>query len=277
MIVPQKNIIDFEEIGELTAFINEHFGFDFSSYCPSSLQRRLERLMVLKKIHSVEAFKNAVNNGQFSQSEIISQISINVTEMFRDPACFRELASTVIPGLSSLPSYKIWSAGCSSGEEMYSLAILFYEYNLSNKSIFYGTDISTAMIAKAKQGAYDAAVMKLYSDNYLKAGGKFSLGHYCAVQDNKFIINSSLREKMVFAIHNLASDFSFNEFHLIVCRNVLIYFDRQLKERALNLLIDSLAPGGYLVLGNKETAFFSGAMKYLYVVNSREKIYRKKI
>ncbi|MFN0204010.1 MAG: CheR family methyltransferase [Bacteroidia bacterium] len=259
----------------IIALIEKMYGFDFSGYSRTSLQRRFLRLMHLTQCKTVEEFIELIHYQSIDKNTLINEITVNVTEMFRDPEVFQAMISHIFPYFASLSRFKIWSAGCSSGEEAYSLAILLEEARLRQNSLIYGTDIHSELLEKAKAGIYELAPLKLYSSNYQQAGGKYSLSNYYTAKYNSFKINAELQKNVVFAPHNLVSDYSFNEFQLILCRNVLIYFDKTLKNRALQLFIDSLAQGGYLVLGNKESLLFSPIMKKMEVIDAKARIYRK--
>lgn len=261
---------------EIVNFTHEAYDFDFSGYAPESLKRRFVRLMDKEKIQSTFEYKYAVTNGQLSRDKVLNEITVNVTDLFRDPALFHALTKHIFPYLRSFPQFKVWHAGCSSGQEMYSLAIALKEHQLLERSIQYGTDINSEVLNKAKKGLYDLSELPQYAENYQKAGGQQNLSDYYESDGDNLKMNTDLRSHMVFSSHDLVKNTSFNEFQLILCRNVLIYFDQSLQNHVLKLFVESLAPYGYLVLGDKETIAFSEVQKQLEVVDSRQRIYRKK-
>src|SRR5690606_30025076 len=208
-------------------------------------------------------------------SRFVEQITVNVTEMFRDAGFYKSLREEVLPLLATWPLIRIWHAGCASGEEVYSMAILLHEANLLNKSLLYATDINPAMLEKVRQGIFPLSQMKMYSENYLHSGGKRDFSSYYTAQYDSAKFDDFLGQKIVLATHNLVSDGSFNEFQLIVCRNVMIYFDKPLQDRAVKLFYDSLEMFGYLALGSKETLKFTDVQNRFKQLESKEKIWRK--
>jgi chemotaxis protein methyltransferase CheR len=206
--------------------------------------------------------------------ELLSFLTIHVSEMFRDPAYFRALRERVIPHLKTFPSLKVWVAGCSTGEELYSLAILFREEGLESRTLFYATDISPAALRKAEAGVYDLDRIPLFTENHRASGGRSSLSDYYTAAYGAAVFDKSLRARTVFARHSLVSDHVFSEVHLVSCRNVLIYFDRNLQDRAVALFGDSLVRGGFLGLGAKETLRFSTHADRFADFASGERIYR---
>lgn len=268
--------IESDEMQELVALVHKTCGADFSGYAPESLKRRFTRLMNRKGYKEPYEFKYALVNGLIGRTEVVNEITVNVTDLFRDPPMFQALLQYVFPYLESFPKFRVWHAGCSSGQEAYALAILFKEHKLLRRSLQYGTDINTQVLEEAKEGLYPISDLRQYSINYQKAGGSFSLSDYYTAKYGMVKMDDSLKKNMLFSSHDLVENASFNEFQLIVCRNVLIYFDRALKEKVLHLLIDSLAPFAYLVLGDKESISSTSILERLEVVNARERIYRKK-
>lgn len=252
------------------------FGFDFSGYAPESLKRRFIRLIGKLNFTGAYEFQYAITNGGISREALLNEITVNVTDMFRDPAVFYQMVREIFPYLKSFPELKIWHAGCSSGQEMYALAILLKEHGLLKRTLQYGTDINTEVLKTAEDGIYDLADIRQYSSNYMESGGQFSLSDYYTVKYQLAKLNADLKQNMVFSSHDLVKSASFNEFQLIMCRNVLIYFSRDLQNQVLSLLIDSLAPYGYLVLGDKETISFYEHKNQLEVIDARNRIFRKK-
>jgi len=208
-------------------------------------------------------------------SRFIQEITVNVTEMFRDPCFYKCLQEKVLPVLATHPFIRIWHAGCSTGEEVYSMAILLHEANLLHKSLLYATDINPAVLETVHKGIYSLAYMKQFSENYIQSGGKSDFSNYYTAKYNLAKINDFLKKKMIISTHNLVSDKSFNEFQLVLCRNVLIYFNKDLQDKVLNLFDNSLEKLGFLALGSKEQIKFSPLSKKFVQVDSTEKIWRK--
>ncbi|MBK0378997.1 CheR family methyltransferase [Mucilaginibacter segetis] len=269
-----KDIITPAQLTELIDLVKKLHGFDFSDYTKASLKRRLGRIMMLKKLDFYDLKHVLVNNPDFFQ-EFLEEITVNVTEMFRDPAFYKSLNRLVIPYLSTYQHAKIWCAGCSSGEEVYSLAILFKEEGLYKKSFIYGTDINTEVLKEARKGIYSLRKIKSYAENYLFTGLPGSITDHFTIMYDAAAIHSELRQNVLFSVHNLISDTVFNEFQMITCRNVFIYFETELQERILDVFYRSLCPLGYLCLGNKETIRSEGFRKKFKVIDQKENIYQK--
>lgn len=262
------------EITEIIDLVKKLYGFDFSSYTKASLKRRVTRIMQLKKLQFYDLKHILVNDKAFFQ-HFLEEVTVNVTEMFRDPSFYRAFNTQVIPYLSSYQHSKIWVAGCSSGEEVYSLAILLDQAGLRKKSFIYGTDINTECLKEARKGIYSLRKIKSYVENYQMAGLEGSLTDYFTVLYDAATIHTELKQNTLFSVHNLVSDNVFNEFQLISCRNVFIYFEIALQERILDLFYKSLAPLGFLCLGSKETIRSDFFRKKFKVVNQKENIYQK--
>jgi len=267
-------MLDEAEIKVLIDDLVRDYGYDFTSYARASLRRRINRLYSVDKFPSFAEFRYKLRSDQVYLTRFIEEITVNVTEMFRDPQFYKALRQDVIPSLGTNPFIRIWHAGCSTGEEIYSMAILLKEANLLHKTLLYGTDINPAVLETARSGIFSLSQMKEYSENYNASGGTADFSTYYTAHYDRAILDKSLSEKMVFSTHNLVSDSSFNEFHLVVCRNVLIYFDQNLQERVLRLFDASMGQLSYLALGSKETLKFSGLFSR-YKQVSREKIWRK--
>lgn len=263
-----------QELDELINLIKKVHGFDFSSYSKASLKRRMVRIMQNKKFAHDDLRGILVNDHQFFQ-EFLDEITVNVTEMFRDPTFYQALAKQVVPHLSDYQQIKIWSAGCSSGEEVYSLNILLSEAGLYKKTFIYGTDINTQMLKEARKGAYSLKKVKSYAENYQYSGLKGSLTDHFNVVYDTAIVHTAFKNNTLFSIHNLVSDPVFNEFQMITCRNVFIYFETELQEKILELFYNSLVPFGFLCMGSKETIRSDKFKKKFRVVNSKENIYQK--
>lgn len=264
-----------DEVEIILNDIMEVYGYDFTDYARASLKRRILRLISNDRFVSFAEFRFRLKNDPEYFSRFVEQITVNVTEMFRDASFYKSLREEVLPLLATWPLIRIWHAGCASGEEVYSMAILLHEANLLNKSLLYATDINPAMLEKVRQGIFPLSQMKMYSENYLHSGGKRDFSSYYTAQYDSAKFDDFLGQKIVLATHNLVSDGSFNEFQLIVCRNVMIYFDKPLQDRAVKLFYDSLEMFGYLALGSKETLKFTDVQNRFKQLESKEKIWRK--
>lgn len=268
------NIIKDEELEILLADVSSLYGYDFTQYSRASLKRRLNRICVIDKFTSFAELRyNLVHHPEYLQ-RFIEEITVNVTEMFRDPSFYKALRETVFPQLGTYPFIRIWLAGCATGEEAYSIAILLKEANLYSRSLIYATDINPGVLEKAGKGIFPISQMKQYSENYISSGGTVDFSHYYTANYDMVKFNPDLKEKIIFSTHNLVSDSSFNEFQLIVCRNVLIYFEKELQNKVFKLFDDSLDNLGFLALGAKETIRFSDLENH-YKQATTEKIWKK--
>jgi chemotaxis protein methyltransferase CheR len=274
MMNTEPEILSVQQLNELIDLIKKFHGFDFSCYSKASLKRRVLRIMQNKKQTFYDLKHTLVNHQPFFQ-EFLDEITVNVTEMFRDPSFYKAINNQVIPYLSTYQHIKIWSAGCSSGEEVYSLAILMNETGLREKSFIYGTDINTEMLKEARKGIYSLKKIKSYAENYQYSGLKGSLTDHFTIMYDAATVHSELKHNTLFSVHNLVSDAIFNEFQLISCRNVFIYFESELQEKILDLFYNSLAPLGFLCMGSKETIRSDKFKKKFKVINSKENIYQK--
>lgn len=271
-----QSIVKDEEMELLLNDLMEVHGYDFTDYSKASLKRRLNRILMIDKIPSFAELRYRVRNNEEYLRHFIEEITVNVTEMFRDPLFYRAVREELLPKLATYPLIRIWHAGCATGEEVYSMAILLEEANLLHKSLLYATDLNPTVLEKAHAGVFPLANMKQYSENYIQSGGSKDFSSYYTAHYNKALFNERLKSKMIFSTHNLVSDRSFNEFQLIFCRNVLIYFDKDLQERVFKLFDESLESLGHLALGSKETLRFSPlAKKYKQLGN--QKIWRKTV
>jgi chemotaxis protein methyltransferase CheR len=259
--VPNLTVITDEQVETLISDVLEQYGYDFTGYSRASLKRRLIRLYSLDKHMSFAEFRYKIGSDSIYFRRFVEQITVNVTEMFRDPGFYRSLREKVLPKLGTYPFIRIWLAGCSTGEEAYSMAIVLKELNLLHKSLIYATDINPTVLEKAAQGMFALSQMKQYSENYIASGGIKDFSSYYSANYSLAKFDGDLKEKMIFSTHNLVSDHSFNEFQLILCRNVLIYFDRDLQFKVLQLFDNSLEKLGFLALGTKETTDFSPISK----------------
>jgi chemotaxis protein methyltransferase CheR len=261
-------------LNELIDLIKKNHGFDFSDYSRASLKRRLSRIMMLKKLQFCDLKHILVNDPLFFQW-FLEEITVNVTEMFRDPFYYKALNARIIPQLSGFPHINVWSAGCSSGEEAYSLAILLRQAGLSPKSFIYGTDINTEVLNEARKGTYSLRKINSYTENYRLSDLPGSLTDHFNIIDDTASIHTELKKNTLFSAHNLISGNVFNEFQLISCRNVFIYFEAGLQEKILSLFYNSLSPLGFLCLGTKETIRVTGFKSKFKLIDPKGNIYQK--
>lgn len=270
----EPGIVKDEELEYLIKDVYDLYGYDFSLYSRASFKRRVNRICLIDKFTSFAELRYTLINEPNYLKRFIEEVTVNVTEMFRDPYFFKELRENILPQLGTYPLIRIWIAGCSTGEEAYSVAILLKEAGLYHKSLIYGTDINPSVLETARAGVFPISQMKTYSENYILSGGKKDFSDYYTANYDSARFDSSLKEKMILSTHNLVSDSSFNSFQLIVCRNVLIYFDKPLQERVFKLFDDSLENLGYLALGSKETLRFSN-LATIYQQIDDQKIWKK--
>ncbi|WP_313802273.1 protein-glutamate O-methyltransferase CheR [Cytobacillus sp.] len=250
-------------------------GYDFRQYMKSSIMRRVQNRLNQERLPNIASLTERVIHDETYMNKLLGDFSINVTEMFRDPSFFKAFREEVIPYLKELPEIRIWHAGCSTGEEVYSMAILLEEEGLRNRAKIYATDMNEKVITKARKGMIPLQKMQSYTKNYMLAGGKRSFSEYYTADCEYVYINPHLLEAVVFAQHNLVIDRSFNEFHVIICRNVLIYFNVSLQARVLELFNESLSPNGFLGLGSKES--IRTEANFFEDFNAKEKLFRKKV
>ncbi len=265
------------EVDELIMLINDYSGYDFSDYSMPSLQRRFQRYIDLNKISDFKQLLQDLTNDSAMVNNLIEEVTVNVTEMFRDPSFFAAIRTELVPQLNKLPLIKIWHAGCSTGEEVYSMAILLKEHNLLDKSIIYATDINQSVLDVAKSGKYSIESFKENELNYRESEGTKKLSDYYIVLNGEVLINEDLKSKVIFSTHNLVSDNAFNQFDLIICRNVLIYFNKSLQDNVLQMFYNSLSENGILAIGSKETIMFSPIENFMQVINAKWKIWKKKV
>ncbi|MDB5274500.1 MAG: CheR-type methyltransferase [Chitinophagaceae bacterium] len=267
-------MIQDEEVDLLVNDLFELYGYDFTGYSKASLKRRFNRIYILDNFPSFAEFRYKLKSDPAYLKRLVEEITVNVTEMFRDPLFYRTLMKEVIPSLGTKPFIRIWHAGCSTGEEVFSMAILLHEANLLHKSLIYATDINPNVLEKARKGIFPLSQMKQYSGNYIASGGKQDFSSYYTANYDRVKFLESFTTRMIFSTHNLVCDSSFNEFDLILCRNVLIYFDVPLQNRVFELFDSSLNRLSYLALGSKETIRFSD-LNSNYKQIGKEKIWRK--
>ena len=264
------------EIKLLLEAIYLKYGYDFRDYAVAHTKRRLEyRKAVAGLKNYAEMLHKAIYDEKFF-STVLYDLSINVTEMFRDPWFYKEVREIVVPHLKTYPFVKVWHAGCSAGQEVYSMAILLEEESMKERAQIYATDFNERVLRTAKDGIYPIDDIKQYTSNYIQSGGREAFSDYYTADDKHVILKSSLRKRVLFSSHNLVTDGVFGEMNVIFCRNVLIYFNKELQERVLQLFYESLCPGGFLCLGSKESLKFSKVVDKFEEVATQEKIYRKK-
>jgi chemotaxis protein methyltransferase CheR len=264
------------EIRLLLEALYLRYHYDFRNYALASIKRRLKQAREQLGFSSFSALQEGVLHDRALLPRLLEFLTVQVSEMFRDPCYFRALREKVAPHLRTYPSLKVWVAGCSSGEELYSLVILFREEGLERRTLFYATDINQDALGKAEAGIFSLDRMRLFTENHRKSGGKSSLSDYYNAAYGRASFDKSLRQQVVFSDHSLVTDAVFAEMHLISCRNVLIYFDRTLQDRALGLFKDSLARKGFLGLGAKESLRFSGHANSFTDFVRDEKIYQRR-
>ena len=264
------------ELGLLLQELFQRYGYNFTNYARASLKRRINRIIVIERFSSFAELFYRVKNDPDFLTTLVEELTVNVTEMFRDPLLFKAVKEQVLPVLATHPFIRIWHAGCATGEEVYSMAIMLEEANLLQKSLLYATDINPSVIENIKRGLFPISQMKQYSENYILSGGKRDFSSYYKANHGVAKFNQALKNKMVVATHNLVSDRSFNEFQLIFCRNVMIYFDKDLQNKVLTLFDDSLEKLGFLILGSKENIRFSSIVNKYVQADNKEKIWRKR-
>jgi chemotaxis protein methyltransferase CheR len=263
------------EIELLLEGVFQHYGYDFRDYASASIRRRIVAQMQAEGTNSISGLQDRVLHEPACMERLLLQLTVHVTSMFRDPGFYLAFRRMIVPLLETYPFVRIWHAGCSSGEEVFSLAILLKEEGIYEKCRIYATDLSEAVLSGAKEGLFPLASMKEYTENYQRAGGKTSFSEYYTARYDHALFKPSLRENVVFAPHNLVTDGSFNEFNVILCRNVMIYFNKSLQERVHGLLHQSLARLGVLGLGRKESLRYTPHEASYEALDEPERLYRK--
>jgi chemotaxis protein methyltransferase CheR len=263
------------ELDLLLEAVHRMYGYDFREYARTSLRRRVRAIMQGEKVATISALQERVLRSPETWERFLLGISVNVSAMFRDPGFFQAFRTRVVPLLRTYPFIRIWQAGCSMGEEAYSLAILLEEEGLYDRARIYATDINEGVLRRAREGIYPAELMQKYTQNYIQAGGSRAFSEYYTARYELAILRPSLARNIVFSQHNLVSDGPFNEFHVVLCRNVMIYFARPLQERTHALFIDSLVRFGILGLGARESLRFMPQESRYEVLVAGEKLYRK--
>lgn len=264
------------EIQLLLEALFQRYHYDFRHYARASIKRRLTQARDQMGYETLSDLQSAVLHDPSILPRLLGYLTVQVSEMFRDPAYFRALREKVLPHLGTYPSLKVWIAGCSAGEELYSMAILFKEEGLYDRTLFYATDINPTALKAAEAGVYAVDRLKTFTENHQKSGGRSSLSDYYTADYGRAVFDGALRSRVVFSDHSLVTDAVFAEMHLISCRNVMIYFDRALQDRAVGLFKDSLTRTGFLGLGSKESLRFSKHAEAFSEFARDEKIYRRR-
>jgi chemotaxis protein methyltransferase CheR len=263
------------EIRLLLEALFQKYHFDFRGYAMASLKRRLKRARDDLGFATTSAMQDRLLRDSAMLPKLVGYLTVQVSEMFRDPGYFRTIRERVVPHLRTYPSLKVWIAGCSTGEELYSLVILFREEGLENRTLFYATDINQDALTKAESGVYGLDRIKMFTENHRQSGGKSSLSDYYTAAYGRASLSRSLRQRVVFSDHSLVTDASFGEMHLISCRNVLIYFDKALQNRVVGLFKDSLGRRAFLGIGAKESLRFTDYANAFAEFAKDERIYQK--
>jgi chemotaxis protein methyltransferase CheR len=250
-------------------------GYDYRNYAYNSIRRRIWHRVHAEKLASITGLLEKILHDPDCLKRLIQDFSIHVTEMFRDPEFFLKFREKIVPVLRTYPSIRIWHAGCSTGEEVYSMAMLLQEEGIYEKTKIYATDISADALTIAKAGVFPMESMRKFTTNYLKAGGKKAFSHYYVAKGDTVKFDSNLTKNIIFAQHNLVTDRSFNEFHVIFCRNVLIYFDKTLQNKVHQLFYDSLGMFGFLGLGDRESILFTDKADCYEDISKHQKLYKK--
>jgi chemotaxis protein methyltransferase CheR len=263
------------EIGLLLEGIRRRWGYDFTHYSFTSLKRRLDLAREGAGLKHFTQLLDLLLHDQRSFDEFLKHMSVTVTEMFRDPPFYRAVREQVIPVLKTFPFVKIWHAGCATGEEVYSMAILLHEEGFLDRAHIYATDFNKHSLDVAEKGIYPSRNMEAYAANYSDSGGRRNFSEYYSAGYDLAKFRDSLKKRVTFSYHNLVTDGVFGEMNVVICRNVLIYFDKVLQDRVLTLFADSLRHGGFLCLGSKETLNFSSVKKLFDPLEGRQRIYKK--
>ncbi len=264
------------EISLLLEAVFQKYGYDFRQYSEAHIRRRIMNRMAMAGLDDVSQMQSKVLKDELFASELLQDLSITVTEMFRDSCFYRSLRENVLPVLKTYPFIKIWHAGCASGEEAYSMAIILKEEGLYDRTTIYATDFNQQALNKAKEGIFSNSLMKEYTANYQLSGGKESFSSYYTSSYDNVIMNKSLKKNIVWANHNLVTDSVFAEVNLVLCRNVLIYFDKNLQNKVQKLFYNSLINGGILCLGSKESLRFTEFYEAYTELDKKQRIFKKK-
>jgi chemotaxis protein methyltransferase CheR len=271
-----RSTIEDIEIQLLLEALYQRYHYDFRHYARASIKRRLRQALTKLEFRSFSALQDALLHDASLLPQLLDYLTIQVSEMFRDPSYYRAIREKVVPHLKTYPSLKVWIAGCSGGEELYSFVILYREEGIENRTLFYATDINPEALKTAANGIYALDRIKAFTVNHQKSGGKSSLSDYYTADYGRAVFDESLRERVVFSDHSLVTDAVFGEMQLVSCRNVLIYFDRTFQDRAVGLFRDALPRNGFLGLGSKESLRFSNHAGDFTEFVRDEKIYQRR-
>ena len=271
-----SDVIEDIEIRLLLEALYQRYHYDFRNYAKASIKRRLRQALAQLGFANFSALQESLLHDEAMLPQLLTYLTVQVSEMFRDPSYFRAIREKVVPHLKTFPSLKIWIAGCSGGEELYSYVILFREEGLEQRTLFYATDISQDALDTAAKGIYSLDRIQGFTQNHRAAGGKSSLSDYYTSAYGNAVFDKSLRDRVVFSDHSLVTDAVFGEMQLVSCRNVMIYFNRELQDRAIGLFGDSLARNGFLGLGSKENLRFSKHAGGFSDFVREEKIYQRR-
>lgn len=265
------------QVRSLLNSVYERYGIDFRNYAGASITRRIEKAMRIENLSSIAQLERRLVQDSDCLERFLTAATVNVTSMFRDPGFYRALRLEVVPHLRQHRFLRIWHAGCSTGEEVFSLAIVLREEGLEKHCRVYATDINGGVVAKARQGVFAIGSLREYSRNYIAAGGRQAFSNYYKAQYGHALFDRTLIKNVVFSQHNLVCDGLFNEFDMILCRNVIIYFNQQLANRVHHLLHESLVPAGYLCLGNREQLRFTGHESCYLKFHPEQCIYQRRL
>lgn len=271
----EDDAIEAIELPLLLEAIRQRYGYDFRNYAPASLKRRIRRATWLEQVRTLSALQDRIIHDPECMARFLDAVSVDVSAMFRDPSFYLAFREKVVPALRAEPIVRIWHAGCCAGQEVYSMAILLHEEGLLHRARIYATDINERLLARGKEAIFPIKDMRAYTANYQKAGGGGQFSDYYTAKHEHVIMRDFLRTKIIWAAHNLVTDGSFNEFHVILCRNVMIYFNGDLQGRAHRLFYDSLAVGSTLGLGRGESLQFTPFADCYEVLDGAEKLYRR--
>jgi chemotaxis protein methyltransferase CheR len=274
-VTPPDESIEEVEIEALLGALERRYGYDFRNYARASLRRRIRSTLEAEKLATVSSLQQLLLRDPTSMQRFIYRLSVHVTSMFRDAEFFRVFRSEVVPWLRTYPYLRIWHAGCATGEEVYSMAILLEEEGLYDRCRIYATDISDLLLQRAKRGIYTLDAIRRYTAAYHRAGGRRDFSSYYTADSENAVLHEKLRRNVVFSLHNLVSDGSFNEFNVVLCRNVLIYFDDPLRDRVLGLLDQSVVRGGFMAIGRKESLRFTPLQSRYSELRGEVRVYRR--
>lgn len=264
------------EILSLLEVVYQKYGYDFRQYSTAHIKRRIMNRMAISGIKDISQMQSKVFNDTIFASELLQDLSITVTEMFRDPDFYKSLRENIVPILKTYPFIKIWHAGCATGEEAYSMAIILQEEGLYERTTIYATDFNQRALNQAKEGIFSNNIIKGYTANYQLSGGKESFSNYYTSNHGHVTMSPFLKKNIVWANHNLVTDSIFSEVHLILCRNVLIYFNADLQNKVQNIFYNSLSNGGILCLGSKESLQFTDLYHKYTELDQKQRIFKKK-